>query len=127
MNIFNIMDISPLERKVILRKVSGSYASLQGAKFQIFRYDGTPVSSIVINGAATTTFESGVNGVYFIDKLPYGTYYLHEITAPTGYSSGKWFTLTVSNDNTNGSRDGVTVAEITVAAHITELQNFVKP
>lgn len=135
--VYEIMNKAPFERKVILRKVSGSYASLQRAEFQIFRYDGTPVSSIDINGAATTTFESGVNGVYFIDKLPYGTYYLYEETAPnkengeatSAYNSnaGKWFTLTVGDDNVTGSRDGVTVAEITDAAHITELQNFVKP
>ena len=123
-----VMNTPEAERKVILRKVSGSYASLQGAEFQIFRYDGTPVSSIDINGAATTTFESGVNGVYFIDKLSYGTYYLYEKKAPSGYTDGKWFTLTVSGDNTNGSRDGVTVAEITDEVLIAQLnQKFVKP
>ena len=123
-----VMNTPEAERKVILRKVSGSYASLQGAEFQIFRYDGTPVSSIDINGPATTTFESGVNGVYFIDKLSYGTYYLYEKKAPSGYTDGKWFTLTVSGDNTNGSRDGVTVAEITDEVLIAQLnQKFVKP
>lgn len=56
-----------------------------------------------INGNTTTTFTSGTNGVYFIDTLPYGDYYLYEVTAE------KWFTLTVSGDTADGSRDGVVI------------------
>ena len=122
-----VMNIPEAERKVILRKTAkDDYKPLQNAKFQIYRFDGTEV----INGDYNSTDKAYVslsNGVYFIDTLPYGTYYLYEKTAPSGYTGGKWFTLTVSNDNANGSRDGVTVAEINDAAHITELQNFVKP
>jgi uncharacterized surface anchored protein len=122
-----VMNIPEAERKVILRKTAkDDYKPLQNAKFQIYRFDGTEV----INGDYNSTDKAYVslsNGVYFIDTLPYGTYYLYEKTAPSGYTDGKWFTLTVSNDNANGSRDGVTVAEINDAAHITELQNFVKP
>ena len=101
-----VMNIPEAERKVILRKVNNTYASLQGAQFQIFRYDGTQVSS-----NNETTFTSGANGVYFIDKLPYGVYYLHETKAPTGYADDKWFFLVISNDTADGSRDGAYVSE----------------
>ena len=96
-----VMNIPEAERKVILRKVvKNSYEALQGAQFQISRYDGTQVSS-----NNETTFTSGANGVYFIDRLPYGVYYLHE-TAPVD----KWFFLVISNDTADGSRDGVYVS-----------------
>ncbi len=105
---YGIMNIPEAERKVILRKVNNTYASLQGAQFQIFRYDGTQVTS-----NNESTFTSGANGVYFIDRLPYGVYYLHETKAPTGYADDKWFFLVISNDSNDtadGSRDGVYVS-----------------
>ena len=103
-DIYNIMNVSTFSRKVILRKVEdGTYKSLSGATFEILRADRTLVSSTDINGATTTTFTSGESGVYFIDKLPYGIYYLHETDVPTGYKSladtnDNWFILTV-NEN----------------------------
>ena len=125
---YQVMNVSKAERKVILRKVAEenkTIRSLPGAVFQIERFDGMLIESTDINGNKTTTFTSSASGVYFIDKLPYGVYYLYEKTAPTGYTSGKWFTLTVSNDNANGSRDGVTVAEITDAALLTRLNQSI--
>ena len=133
---YGVINISEAERKVILRKVNASYASLEGAQFQIFRYDGTEVKK---DGYDETmkAYASLSSGVYFIGNLPYGTYYLYEKEAPTkengvetsAYNSnkGKWFTLTIGNDSTTapGSRDGVTVAEITGDALITRLdQDF---
>ena len=100
-----VMNIPEAERKVILRKVNGAYTSLQGAQFQIFRYDGTQVTS-----GGATTFTSKANGVYFIDKLPFGTYYLHETMPPAGYTGDKWFILTVSDDHAADSRDGVVIS-----------------
>ena len=123
-----VMNIPEAERKVILRKVAEenkTIRSLPGAVFQIERFDGMLIESTDVNGKKTTTFTSSASGVYFIDKLPYGVYYLFEKTAPTGYTPGKWFTLTVSNDNANGSRDGVTVAEITDAALLTRLNQSI--
>ena len=120
-----VIDISETERKVILRKVNETYTSLQGAEFQIFRYDGTRLLS---GTEGSGTYTSTANGVYFIDKLPYGTYYLYEKTAPTGYTSGKWFTLTVGNDTDSASKDGIVIEEITDAAVIGQLtQDFAKP
>ena len=101
---YGIMNTSTAERKATLRKVSNTYTPLDGAVFEILRYDRTKVSSTDINGATTTSFTSGNSGVYFIDKLPFGTYYLHETTIPSGYQEvtagddGNWFILTV-NEN----------------------------
>ena len=101
---YGIMNTSTAERKAILRKVSNTFTPLDGAVFEILRYDHTLVSSTDINGATTTSFTSGNSGVYFIDKLPFGTYYLHETTIPSGYQKvtagddGNWFILTV-NEN----------------------------
>ena len=122
---YRVMNISMAERKVILRKVADkTYTSLQNARFRIFRYDGTPVTSTDINGTRNTVFVSAANGIYFIDRLEYGTYYLYEEKAPTGYTDGKWFTLTVSDDN----KSGAIVAEIVDNETIARLNaNFVKP
>ena len=110
---------------MILRKVNETYTSLQGAEFQIFRYDGT---RLLFGTEGSGTYTSTANGVYFIDKLPYGTYSLYEKTAPTGYTSGKWFTLTVGNDTDSASKDGIVIEEITDAAVIGQLtQDFAKP
>ena len=103
-----VMNLSSAERKVILRKVAeenNTIRSLPGAVFQIERFDGMLIESTDINGKKTTTFSSSANSVYFIDKLPYGVYYLHE-TAP----NNKYFFLVISNDTADGSRDGVYVS-----------------
>ena len=102
---YGVMNISKAERKVLLRKVAASgYEALSGAVFQIERYDRTLVSGTDVNEDTTTSFTSGDSGVYFIDKLPYGRYYLHEITLPSGAqqvtegNDGNWFILTVSEN-----------------------------
>ena len=102
---YRVLNTSEGERKIILRKVNDSFAAVKNAVFQIFRFDGTPVSSgIDGSGNPVTTFTSTDSGVYFIGKLPYGIYYLHE-TAP----AEKWFILTVDSDVAEGSRDGVQI------------------
>jgi hypothetical protein len=100
-----VMNIPEKEWKVILWKVGTSdnttYASLAGAEFQILRYDQTPVSSTDASGQTTTTFTSGANGVYFIDTLPCGIYYLRETKAPVGYDNNnenKYFCLIIDED-----------------------------
>jgi hypothetical protein len=116
-----IMNTSAIERKVILRKVSDTFSSLEGAWFQIYTLNGTEV----INGDYKTTdshsgYQSYSSGVYFIDSLPLGVYYLHEVTAPTKENGtdtnayvgneGKWFILTVGSDTSSGSGDGITIS-----------------
>ena len=102
---YGIMNISTVERMAILKKNNEAFNPLPKAQFQILRYDRTLVSGIDINGNTTTTFTTGtsdVNGVYFIDEFPFGTYYIHETQTPNGYqalSDGtNWYTLTVNGD-----------------------------
>lgn len=55
----------------------------------------------------TTRFTSGENGVYFIDTLPYGTYYLHEVVVPSSVSQNGserwWYTLTIDENGAHCS------------------------
>ncbi|MBQ7371989.1 MAG: hypothetical protein IJW67_08950, partial [Blautia sp.] len=94
-----IMNYSAILRKVILRKVSDTYESLSGAEFQIYRNDGSLVSIKGDKDQELTSFESGVNGVYFIGDLPYGIYYLHETKVPGSMKpngdEGWWYYLIV--------------------------------
>lgn len=100
-NVYTVMNVSLIERKVILRKVAQSTNDpLGGARFRIFRADMTEV----VNGDYVETtgregYVSYASGVYFIDTLPEGKYYLVECAAPTGYSAnaGKVFTLEVKD------------------------------
>ena len=95
---YGIMNIPTAQRKAILRKVEeGTYKPLPNAVFEILRYDRTKVSIKDINGDTVTTFTSGNSGVYFIDKLPFGTYYLHETKDASGQTVDLWFTLTVND------------------------------
>jgi hypothetical protein len=93
---YHIMNISTSKRKVILRKVDEETGvSLKGARFRIYRVDGTEV--INSDYDETKFYESGDSGVYFIDDLPYGTYRIDEVKEPTGYKRQS-YTLTVSPD-----------------------------
>ena len=95
-----VMNIPEAERKVILRKVAdGNYTAISGKEFKIYSFDGT-------EKASGTSLSSGV---FWIGKLPFGTYYLHE-TSPD-----KWFTLTVGKDKVDGSRDGVIITALSQA------------
>ena len=98
-------------RRVILRKVSSTFEALSGAEFKIHRGSmiGTLVESTDINGQKDSTFISGGSGVYFIDDLPYGTYYINETKNAGGVAVNIWFTLTVNEDgvgylNTQGEQ-----------------------
>ena len=94
-----VMNISDVTRKVILRKVAAeTYTPLEGAEFEILRYDRTPVSGKDTDGKPVTVFTSLSSGVYFIDKLPFGTYYLHETKNAGGEDVDLWFILTVNED-----------------------------
>ncbi len=117
---YGIMNISKAERKTILRKINTSFAPLDGAVFEIFRYDRTKVSGTDISGNTAETFTSGTCGVYFIGDLPHGTYYVHETVIPSAYQAttsggdGNWFVLTV---NANGA--GYTAADPATASALT--------
>ena len=98
---YGILNVSAARRKVILRKVEeNTYKPLENAAFEILRYDRTQVSGMDVNGNTVTSFTSLSNGAYFIDMLPYGTYYLHETRDASEQVANIWFILTV---NENGA------------------------
>lgn len=66
---------------VTFRKYGEDNKPLDGGTFQLYRVDGEnsdPVGNVF----------STANGVWSKDNLPYGTYYVKEISAPQGYILG---------------------------------------
>lgn len=100
-------------RRVILRKVNGSFEPLPGAVFKITRTKDAEAPAVIApNGDTLDAVHctSTNSGVIWIGELNYGTYYLYEATPPSGYSGPRWFILTVGDDTVEGSRDGITIA-----------------
>ncbi len=93
-------------RFVVLRKIGKngttiSDHSLSGAEFEILQgsKDGSKFKGTDVNGNKNvTTFVSGDSGVIYCGEMTYGTYYIKETTAPSGYTdnAGKYFVVTVS-------------------------------
>ena len=89
-DLFTVLNASPLQRKVILKKVDGDKAPLENAVFTVFYADKKTIVRIE-NGkdaSGNPTFDqlkdkvSGAGGAFWIGKLPFGTYYLEETVAP---------------------------------------------
>ena len=131
-DIYTVMNVSPLKRKVILKKVEGgTYTPLgdasdttKQAKFTVYYADKQTVVEIKhvtgTGASATTTLEklenltSGASGVFWIGELPFGTYYLEETQAPNGYTKPtRYFVLKVD-------AVGVTQLEATKASGSTQ-------
>ena len=93
--IYSVMNVSPLTRKVILKKVKAAgdpYEPLDGKEFRIYRADLSEYTDGQVSGGG---YVSGASGVYFIGELPYGVYYLEEKADPA-----IWFWLIVDESGT---------------------------
>jgi hypothetical protein len=87
---YGILNISAHARRAVLKKIDSAYLPLPGAKFDVLRWDRTPVDTDCVSGAA---------GCFWIGDLPYGVYYLHETVTPAAVlqnPGGWWYVLTVS-------------------------------
>ena len=102
-------------KKVILRKADrADFESLKNAEFDIYRGNGQSpyVVKDRVDKSITDELRDEVSkgsGVIWIGTLPYGVYYLHEKTVPSGYvgsgtSEGRWFYMVVGDDPTTMSR-----------------------
>ncbi len=117
LKIYNIMNVSTLERKVILKKVNSGNAPLKDAMFTVYYADKQTVVKVSAKDSSgnITTKElkdltSGATGVYWIGMLPCGTYYIHETSVPDTVkqsTDGWWYTLKVEISDSNG---GITVS-----------------
>lgn len=113
----------PIEAYIELRKAdkeTGNSVNVAGAEFQILDSDKNVVEFKVSypKHEIMTNFKTDESGMVSLpERLPYGTYYLHEVNAPYGYLLGNqdvefhistrnsWenvITITYSDDNAMG-------------------------
>ncbi len=113
-------------------KVSSTSTStlLDGAQFYLYKLDGTDkyyyngsTTSNPWNTTANSTSGAAVftssNGTFSIKGLDEGTYYLEEITAPTGYdklSNPIEFTITATTENGQSWTSGTASEALTAVA-----------
>ncbi|MBR1628956.1 MAG: hypothetical protein IJ679_06790, partial [Lachnospiraceae bacterium] len=111
---YGILNCAAKTKKVFLNKTDSSGKPIpinkdeDKAKFEILRYDRTPVWTIDSTGKITATYETDDSGIFYVGDLPYGTYYVREKQVPKGYQSlsedGNWFTMTINEEsNTNAT------------------------
>lgn len=96
---YGVMNTCEKEAAVILSKISHSLQPLSGAEFKVLRYDLTPVMQENEDGIMSDTFTSDESGVYFIGRLPLGTYYAKEEKAPVGYKKAEHYYIFKITEN----------------------------
>ena len=133
MDIYTVLNVDARTRKAILKKVDGTdYKPLgdantvsatptaKQAQFTVYYADKQTVVKVKngTDASGKDTYEtlenllSGVSGAFWIGKLPYGTYYLHEThvpTTPKAYNklstNDNWFILTVNENGVGTERE----------------------
>lgn len=73
------------EKKFLKVSSTDSNLRLAGAKFKVFKIVDGKYEAVIINGN-DYIIESDVNGEFKAENLPFGTYALWEIEAPSNYS-----------------------------------------
>ncbi len=92
-----------------------SSAKLQGARFAVYRSDGTQVYD-----GYNPELVTDMNGELIIDGLPWGEYYAVEIEAPKGYiKSDKQYPFTVSSNTDAGRMESANAVNEQIPASAT--------
>ncbi|MBR1560131.1 MAG: hypothetical protein IJ646_07820, partial [Clostridia bacterium] len=108
-DVYTVLDLSPLEHKVVLRKVDGGNKNiaLPGAVFTLYyadRQTAVRVTKPIKDKDGKDTYvckdlKSRDNGAIFVGRLPYGTYYMKETGFPdpkyAPAAGHQWFTFKV--------------------------------
>ena len=92
-----------------------SSAKVQGARFAVYKSDGTEVYD-----GYDPELVTDANGELVIDGLPWGEYYAVEVDAPKGYvKTDKQYPFTVSADTDAGRMESVNVINEQIPASAT--------
>ena len=93
-----VMNVSRTRRRAILKKIDSAYNTLEGAEFDILRYDRTLLAHVASNRS----------GVFWTEYLPFGTYYVHETLDSLGNAVSLWYTVSVSDTGVSCSLQSAT-------------------
>ncbi len=142
-------DVGIITYKITNKKVANvsNGTELAGAKFQLrtdssdedsaiyMYYNSDKQAYVVCNSSSdpsglspsqSTTIESQNDGSFNIIGLDYGTYYLVETDAPSGYNVASTVTITVTAKHSEtASNAGVTVADVSDSVMLTNMNNEV--
>ncbi|MBR5341385.1 MAG: hypothetical protein IK151_05615 [Erysipelotrichaceae bacterium] len=99
--------------RVILRKINGSYSSLSGKVFTIYKGNSTSPYRLK-DGTILSSLVSDAAGCIWVGELPYGIYYLEEI------EPNKWFYVIVDEKGTSNMAQGYDNREAAKTAALAE-------
>lgn len=113
---------------VTLHKRDGDGNALAGSEWKLFTEEGEAVSAdaesqgcyICGESSTSVTFSTDDNGDLFVDKLPFGSYYLLEVKAPNNSMAyAKKIPFTISGENASTKDIELTVKDNKVVVYET--------